>query len=287
MTNLSVHSTRRRFGCPARACTIGKGWGRAFTLIELLVVIAIIAILAAILFPIFAKAREKARQTACLSNEKQIGLALMQYVNDYDSTMPDGNVLGGTPSTGDTSNPRQAGGYAIGRGYAGQIYPYVKSAGLFKCPSDSYDGPGTANNVPISYAFNRNAAGIADSALTKPAMTVALCEVSGAYGNVTQTGDWDLNSPSGDGGNDSGSYLTGGRYTTGLLGVPTRTRTQSQNPPRHNDGSNFLMADGHAKWLRGAMVSNGISAQKAGDAQTGTRAAGSEYPGIGLTFSTK
>src|ERR1700753_3578344 len=61
---------------------------RAFTLIELLVVIAIIAILAAILFPVFAQAREKARQTTCLSNEKQIGLGIMQYVQDYDETYP-------------------------------------------------------------------------------------------------------------------------------------------------------------------------------------------------------
>lgn len=262
---------------------------RAFTLIELLVVIAIIAILAAILFPVFAKAREKARQTACLSNNKQIGLALMQYVQDYDSTMPDGNVLAGPSGNvyGDPSNPRPAGGYAIGRGYAGQIYPYIKNGQLFKCPSDAYDGPNTANTVPVSYAFNRNLAASPESMLNKPSMTVALCEVSGAYGNVSQTGGLDLHSPSGDGGNNGGSYLTGGRYTTGLLGVPPRTRTQAQNAPRHSDGSNFLMGDGHAKWRRGAMVSNGISAVRPTDNQTSSRAAGTEAPGIGLTFSAR
>jgi len=62
----------------------------AFTLIELIVVIAIIAILAAILFPVFAQAREKARQTSCLSNERQLGLAVIQYVQDYDQTYPPG-----------------------------------------------------------------------------------------------------------------------------------------------------------------------------------------------------
>ena len=87
-----------------------------FTLIELLVVIAIIAILAAILFPVFAKAREKARQIACVSNEKQLGLALLQYIQDYDETMP-------ANGEGNTS------------WYDG-IQPYVKSSPLMYCPSN-------------------------------------------------------------------------------------------------------------------------------------------------------
>src|SRR6516165_5669613 len=78
-----------------------------FTLIELLVVIAIIAILAAILFPVFAKVREKARQTMCLSNEKQMGLAYMQYVQDYDETYVFSQLWGGP-----------------GHGWAGHLYPY-------------------------------------------------------------------------------------------------------------------------------------------------------------------
>src|SRR4028118_1359145 len=71
--------------------THSRSKGNAFTLIELLVVIAIIAILAAILFPVFAQARSKARQAACLSNQKQIGLAVLQYVQDYDETYPRSN----------------------------------------------------------------------------------------------------------------------------------------------------------------------------------------------------
>lgn len=99
---------------------------RGFTLIELLVVIAIIAILAAILFPVFAKVREKARATACLSNEKQLGLAIMQYTQDYDETYPRSN----TPP--DHLNWGQA------------IYPYVKSVGAYKCP----DNPSAAKFNP-------------------------------------------------------------------------------------------------------------------------------------------
>ena len=88
-----------------------------FTLIELLVVIAIIAILAAILFPVFAKAREKARQTACLSDAKQMGLAFLQYNQDYDERNPSGTQ----PSA---------------LGWAAQLYSYVKSTSLYQCPDD-------------------------------------------------------------------------------------------------------------------------------------------------------
>jgi prepilin-type N-terminal cleavage/methylation domain-containing protein len=104
---------------------------KGFTLIELLVVIAIIAILAAILFPVFAKAREKARQISCASNEKQLGLGIIQYVQDYDERFPD---------------------YAGDYGWAGQIYPYVKSTGVYKCPDDS--NTAASPKVPISYQFN-------------------------------------------------------------------------------------------------------------------------------------
>ncbi|RYG65392.1 DUF1559 domain-containing protein, partial [bacterium] len=123
---------------------------RGFTLIELLVVIAIIAILAAILFPVFGRARENARRSSCQSNLKQIGLGIMQYVQDYDERLP-----GATDGTGGVS---QFGGWmyydvfgrpATFRPANGSIFPYIKSTQIFVCPSDS-----TGQTAGNSYAIN-------------------------------------------------------------------------------------------------------------------------------------
>ena len=141
----------------------------AFTLIELLVVIAIIAILASILFPAFAKAREKARQTSCLSNEKQIGTAMLMYIQDYDEINPSGLYITNTTS----SQP--------GAGWAQQVYTYVKNQQVYACPDD----PGG-----ISYGMNVNAAGQSEAVFTAPASTVLLFEVYGlenAIMNPTNT----------------------------------------------------------------------------------------------------
>jgi len=124
-----------------------------FTLIELLVVIAIIAILAAILFPVFAKVREKARQTSCASNERQLALGVIQYVQDYDEKFP---------AVWDTNRTPQM-------NWGQEVYPYIKSLQVFVCPSNVLAaGNVTANhfmgngfgdesppsNIPISYAMN-------------------------------------------------------------------------------------------------------------------------------------
>lgn len=110
---------------------------QGFTLIELLVVIAIIAILAAILFPVFARARENARRSSCSSNLKQIGLGLMQYVQDYDEIMPMNNT-----------------NEAAGGIWMDKIQPYIKSYQLFKCPSDSSAAQPAYNTPNTSYGIN-------------------------------------------------------------------------------------------------------------------------------------
>jgi prepilin-type N-terminal cleavage/methylation domain-containing protein/prepilin-type processing-associated H-X9-DG protein len=108
-----------------------QGTKRAFTLIELLVVIAIIAILAAILFPVFAQAREKARQASCLSNLKQLGLGLMMYSQDYDEIMPTAFATNGAINGGGVNEVP----------YEHQLMPYLKNDQISGCPSDSVARP--------------------------------------------------------------------------------------------------------------------------------------------------
>ena len=125
---------------------------QAFTLIELLVVIAIIAILAAILFPVFAQAREKARQTSCLSNLKQIGTALLMYVQDYDETLPLGSYMDPT-NTSPTPwmnivDPYVKGGYPTKAADSG-----TKTYGIYACPS--FDPSLIANRPSHSYTVNQ------------------------------------------------------------------------------------------------------------------------------------
>lgn len=108
---------------------------RAFTLIELLVVIAIIAILAAILFPVFAQAREKARQATCLSNQKQIGNALLMYTQDYDERMPLPGWYGPTDIKGTITSLGRTLKYQDRTDWRYAVLPYIKNAGVYLCPS--------------------------------------------------------------------------------------------------------------------------------------------------------
>jgi len=255
---------------------------KGFTLIELLVVIAIIAILAAILFPVFAKVREKARQTSCASNEKQISVALLSYLQDADEKFPCGTHNVGYPGIDPES----------GQGWAGQISGFIKSGGLFKCPDDPTE-PGSNESVD-SYALNSNLiettsnmntggpmatpSGINSSTLTSPAATVMLFEEEGNQADVTNLqgntngeftstlGDG-LDAP--DGTKTTTSYLW--TYATGYMGASS-LKPQANVPTSavgvHIGGSNFAFTDGHVKWLRGNQVSPGCTPLLATDTQS-------------------
>ena len=250
---------------------------KGFTLIELLVVIAIIAILAAILFPVFAKVREKARQTTCLSNEKQIGLAFVQYVQDYDEKFPGGQPGKSAGCYGDT------GGGTDGEAWAFQLYPYVKSNGAYACPDDSTN---TTYGV-TSYVYNQNLPTSSDAALAAPASTVEMFEgvtspgsgsgedPSQTFTNITTDCYMSSNDPEHDTGPNPGGgdyYFGGGAGqhdpASGIMGG----RQNNTIPERHTGGSNYLAADGHAKWAHPEAVSDGFSPAAANTAQTGTDA---------------
>ncbi len=210
---------------------------QGFTLIELLVVIAIIAILAAILFPVFAKAREKARQTSCASNEKQLGLAFIQYVQDNDETMPSGSGWDGS-----TDN----------KGWAGRIYPYAKSTQLYKCPDDATDNLGYAANEDALPGQGKGTIASENA----PASTILIFEISG--GNATGidvTNTADTTSATGNG-TGNGAGFSG--YDTGKMQDKWGgTLDNSFQTGRHTDGSNYLLCDGHVKYLKAAAVSAG------------------------------
>ena len=213
----------------------------AFTLIELLVVIAIIAILAAILFPVFAQAREKARQATCASNLKQIGIALRMYTADYDETWPAGNLL---PSSG--YSPGQAGGSGQNFAWPGwvsnRLIPYTKNQAIYQCPdiqnawNDPYNGGTATTDGPnrTSYAYNYKAlaentgygSGTADVQLPEPSGAIVMTDSSTAW--------W-------DGPYENTSYGWRGRDWA------WHAAKDYKQTEWHNQKNNFLFADGHVK----------------------------------------
>jgi prepilin-type N-terminal cleavage/methylation domain-containing protein/prepilin-type processing-associated H-X9-DG protein len=197
--------------------------GSAFTLIELLVVIAILAVLAAILFPVFAKARERARQTTCLSNLKQLGLAFDMYTQDCDARLPCtwDNVEGNGQWSGwmfyrDFPNVN-TGDFDPARG---ALYPYVKNANLYRCPSDGQQDNSYAINALLARPVGRRGfhTGLSLTDLPAPSSVFALIEESSNRNRSTDD-----------------AYL-----------IPPGNRPAD----RHLEGSMFAFCDGHAKWVR-------------------------------------
>jgi prepilin-type N-terminal cleavage/methylation domain-containing protein len=212
--------------------------GRAFTLIELLVVIAIIAILAAILFPVFAQARDKARQSACLSNTKQIALGIAMYRQDWDGFNPfagwpidkNGKLTGHTPA----SNYSQDWQFSI--------QPYLKNAGVLRCPSDKI----SFEERPVSYIFNNmlswNRLPFSEASVDRPAEVVLLWDGYGPASSAT------MKDP---------PIVNGQLYAKNMYREYSQWGQQAQwlaDPkrglPRHNGGGQAIYMDMHAKWVR-------------------------------------
>ncbi len=221
----------------------------AFTLIELLVVIAIIAILAAILFPVFAQAREKARQTACLSNLRQIGLAIALYAQDYEAFPAFSYVTAGVQLR-----------------WFNLLEPYTRSQPLLVCPSASHLKPGRNMGYGYNYQYLGNSRAncynvpVTESQIETPASTIAVADSQGTgtkwcdndeptdadYTNIQCLGNhgYSIDPPvlppcrAGGGPN---------RYSAG--GTPG---VRAPLAPRHNGGANIAFVDGHARWMRTA-----------------------------------
>ncbi len=242
--------------------SVRRAYSQAFTLIELLVVIAIISILAAILFPVFQNVRENARQTACISNGKQIGLAVIQYTQDYDETLPIFQAYNTVASSGAPGQPGH-------KGVEDELAPYTKATDLFKCPDDS-GGPGLAANPSTAGKTYHDAYG-SSYRFTQACYTI-MGGVNGSYEDDTELDDPVATAAAGL------TVAVPHTVTNAQFAVPSDTRimrdemmpwfSSAQDPGDvygygaayyqqwHPRGGTFIFADGHAKFLTSAAAFN-------------------------------
>lgn len=248
---------------------------RAFTLIELLVVIAIIAILAAILFPVFAQARDKARQSTCLSHAKQLGTAVMMYVQDYDETYfkqeawnETADIGPGPWGTSWTTYTRWPFVHA----------PYIKSYGVFKCPSDNVADRSQLQSsrppIPMSIGgnlaiFHRGTA-VAMADIKKPAEKLVMGEAYIPYGFESNSAEYfRCANFRGTGHNDWNSFSQFRQQCCAAqaLGLPD---SKMSPVTRHQLGNIGVFCDGHAKWLRWNQIGDSFTSSCTGAGPNGT-----------------
>jgi prepilin-type N-terminal cleavage/methylation domain-containing protein/prepilin-type processing-associated H-X9-DG protein len=253
----------------ATQCLAGRRTRKSgFTLIELLVVIAIIAILASILFPVFGRARENARRTSCASNLKQMGLASLQYAQDYDEkyvprigvvyNVPESNIPGGYWLK---TKPKPQGEEGV-LFWSQLLHPYHKSLQVFNCPS-AYKGAPVDDSVaknyseaPVhgNYAITENMSGQKISTIPSAASVAAFMDHGtwnvSALTEMVSINGWNQYLPG------SKKYLHSSQTppTKDLWG-PTRNSFAGDNPHRsdwengrHFEGINISFVDGHVKW---------------------------------------
>jgi prepilin-type N-terminal cleavage/methylation domain-containing protein len=226
---------------------------KAFTLIELLVVIAIIAILAAILFPVFARARENARRASCMSNLKQIGLGFMMYIQDYDERYPPAVYTSAlTPPDGSWYS---SGGVETWF-WPQIIYPYTKSDQLYRCPTGNSTGSGYSGNYGVNSQVIQRYSSTALSSIQTPATTYMAMDSGTYYLEIDSSNDY-VTGPSG-----YFWYLPGAQKYSGCPSVgcdsslPLSGFSQADfiSDGRHFDGNDVIFADGHVKWIKTATM---------------------------------